>query len=126
MSKITEKYARLIATRLIWAHEKGHEKHRISDHNLEVAGRDLANNFSEALLAAQWTSVEEGLPEGDNGKRSWLVRFEDLKDGRSWSILHDSRTGDEMASMIKVGHGSTLFRCTHWKENYQPITAPGE
>ncbi len=44
--------------------------------------------------AAQWTSVEEGLPSGSEKKR-WLVEFENIE-----SMSYDSYTGDEMAELI--------------------------
>ena len=116
MSKIIEKLDELIIPLL--------ELVDAGNRNNKAVKRweDGKHEFMDGLLAAQWTKVEDGLPEDGVGTkyRVWIHYQDQGKDlgdglevharywGRNWRQIHNPYC--------------LIGRVTHW----QPITAPGE
>ncbi len=73
-------------------------------------------NTAADILAAQWTSVEEGLPEGDESVE-WLISISNH--GHSQRKYYYC-TGNFLAKEIQRINKSEIFHVAHW----QPITAP--
>ena len=73
------------------------------------------------ILASLWVNVEAGLPTGETNKTAWLVKYSEANTGRVWDVYHASRTGDQMAHLIKIALNPKLIHAIAWME-IPPIT----